>query len=113
MSDECTGLLRRGQSGCKSPAATGSAAFSRKCEKAIVAGQGAWGVRRRWKGQVVRDLLIRVDGSGFILRVRGSHGSFSTGGSAHVVLDSALWWLCEEWHLQSSWQHQGLSPAWF
>lgn len=91
--------------------------FSRKCEKAIVAGQGAWGVRRRWQGQVVHGLLIRVDGSGFILRARGSHGSFFTG-SADVVLDSALWWLCEEWHLQSSWAAPGscdqdLSPAWF
>lgn len=50
--------------------------FSRKCGKAIAAGQGARGVRRSWKGQIVRGLLIQVDGSGFTLRVRGSYGSF-------------------------------------
>lgn len=52
------------QSVSESPVATGSAIFSRNCEKTIIARQRAWRVRRSWKGQVVHGLVRRVYDSG-------------------------------------------------
>lgn len=96
--------LRSGQSDGKRPVDAGSV-LSRNWKKAITAGaeHGDGDEVGKVSGRIIHGLVSGFMKLACILRAMGSHGRFSEGECGRgLELDSALWWLCEDWRPQCS-----------